>query len=446
VQVGRFGAPSGCGNLLKSNLTICGADLTPTLHKGPILVDLPTLVGIASFVASEPEITCTDNPAAHAPISMPTSTTFDASLEFSDGKFRRILDERAVIAVAPASQQHCLVNHNPSTSQVIVTTKGRTCTAATCSLTLSYPTLNASLSASAAGSVVVVENLEAHLQALDQPAKCIPNIQKRAPENFILKPFLCSSADYQQLTVCTLAKVSASTLHPQGRLFDVTSHANLSVSNTTAWRVLPNLFDASTANRLKPLSESRVSVVVWLQAMTSVPLKISAANSTDAVAIQEVALSWTPTHILSNCSYQCARTFRALPGTSQPLNISLTLSDDSVYSPSVMNLVQQGHTDVLNISRVLQFWSDDERAIQLSPQGNAKLLTNSISIVSLNVNTVCTKSGAELAKSVAVYGNLRPENLDFDAGAEFGPAFQGGANLSAPPVALQVCNLPCTKH
>jgi hypothetical protein len=293
-------------------------------------------------------------------------------------------------------------------------------------------------------SIVVVEDLKAYLQPLDQPAKCMPDIAEQPPRTWNLKPLSCSLEDYQQITACGLANISASATHPRGQVIDVTQHANLSVSNTTAWQTLPNLFDARTTNRLKPLSESRTAVVMSLGAMASPPLLITAANKSTSVSVAELAATWTPGAALDgsqDCSYQCARTFSALPGTSQPLNVSLTLSDGSIYDSTVMRLVQQGLDDVLNISKVLQFVSEEEAAIRISPRGNAQLLTNSLDLDSIEASTVCTESGTKIARSVALYGNLKAASMDVDAGATFGPAIQGKNNLTAPPVPLQVCYL-----
>lgn len=409
---------------------------SPGSRTGPLHVDLPTLTGIDSFEASVPEITCPADPAALQPIAVPLAASLSAVLAFSDGKQRTILDDRAVVSVAPDSQAHCSIDRDAQGHAASVVAATPSCAAADCVITLAYPSLNASVSANVTVSIVVAEAVQAFLQPLDAPPECAASVAQQPAPPATLHPIVCSGADYQQLTVCALARLSTSRVAAAVRSFDVTQHCSFELSGAAAWALRPNLHNVSVSNRLRPLAAGNNAVQATFGSLGSASIALRASGIAAAVSAVEVA--WTPAQAGAACGQQCSSTFAAQRNTQHPLDVSIVLTDGYTYSVLAMRHAANATMDVLDVPNVLAFASSEPGVIAMGPRGLAQLTANAAGALQLEARTTCTTDSRSLASDVDVYGNLQPGALDVDIGSPFGPALQGGGAKEASPQEIQV--------
>jgi hypothetical protein len=438
VQVGRSGDPNICAEALRARYIPCGEDITPASATGPIQVDLPTAVSIQSFTAEPAVITCDGNAAALAPISVPRSTTLAAHLLFSDGSIRSVLDDRAVLLLAASSAPECALDHNAVKSSASVSgSAGGTCSESQCAVEVTYPTLNATLAASVSVSLVAVEGLTLYSQRYNETAACLPDtLADAAPAPPVLNPIACSLSDYEQVTVCTMAQLSAAPGEAQGRAVDVTAGAELS-AEAAAISLLPNLAMPDILNRVRPTATAAASITALFGNVTSNPLSVTAGGT--AQYVQSVHLAWDPAVGADmHCGLQCSMTFGDLSGASRSLAMSLTLTDGFAYDPATLLGSAAAANDILTIPAVFTFTSSQATAISVTAAGDAQLNGNAATAIDVTATTSCTSDSGQLSAQTALYANVQPGALDVDVGSSFGPPIQAAGDLSLAPAAVQV--------
>ena len=94
--------------------------------------------------------------------------------------------------------------------------------------------------------------------------------------------------------------------------------------------------------------------------------------------------------------------------------------------------------DILDVSRLLTFSSSAATAIAMGTYGDATLLGNAATAVTLTATTQTTCAvGAALTDTLSAYANLNPAELDVDVGEPFGLQVQQQTGLGATATNLQ---------
>lgn len=456
LQVGRVGNPAVCADALAATWYACGRDLTPASNKGAIEVDLSLPSAIAAFDATATIITCPGDAAALQPIALPLNTSLSAQLQFPDGTQMSIMDSRASFALTTASAAGCLLQHDEAAGTVTLQSADSPCAAAQCTVQLTYPTLNASLSAQITVSVVLVEELLVYSQAYNKPAACAqvpPDATLAAPT---LHPLACSLTDYQQATVCAVAQLSASAGNASGQQVDVTAQAAFASSDDSTVTLLPNLAEAGVINRIRPLVPGTANIRAIFGGKPSSDLSVTGTAAGAAVAVQAFELGWAGSALQASadgCTDLCNSTFAAIAGTAAALTMALTLSDGYTYDAASLLGTANAALDVLDVSAIFSFASSLPSTVSLGAYGDARLLQNADELIALEAETTCTADSSALASDVSVYANLLPASLDVDTGSRYGPALsqEGSASAVTPiqvcsylPTSLQICcSEPC---
>lgn len=435
MQVGKSGDPAICADALMAELAPCGVDVTPAAARGPVQVELPLPTAVGAFTASPSVITCGGDAAAQPPISVATNASLAIELLFSDGQQRPVLDARVTLTLDSASDPGCSLAHDADSRSASVAAAGAPCAAARCIVNAAFPTLNASLTAQAVISVVAVEEVTLYSQAYSEPAACDAAVLAAAPVPPVLRPLSCSLTDYQQVTLCAIAQLSAAEGEAAGRTTDVSAAATFSSADVSVL-LLPNLINATVANRVRPTSASSTTLTATFAGVPSSALALTASAAAAAVHVAAFSLSWVPT-VQADCGVQCSQTFAALANATQALQLSVELSDGYSYASGTLLGAANAANDLLNVSSVFTFSSSELDAIAVDDAGEAQLLGNSAGAVSLQVSSSCTADGRTLSETVQVYANVQPAQLDVDIGQPYGPPLQA-ADMAAAPGELQV--------
>ena len=441
VQVGQSGSAGVCGDVLQGTLQPCSTDVSPVDSTGPVQVLLPTATAIDSLAATSDAITCTSNAAALPPVSLPVSSTLVANVSFSDGSVRSIGDSRAVFEIFPAAGSACALIHDTAARTVTVTTTGNTCASATCTVSVSFPSLDPSLSASTDITVVVADSMTVQNEAYDAGPFCSSLTPAPVTTPVSLDEISCSPGDFQQASVCALLALSSSPDSPAGSTVDVTQFLTLQMDDPAVALLLPNLVNGTISNRVRPISSGTTNVRASFG-----PLSAMLALSSGSVAVQHVqAFSFEFRSQLSDddqCTFQCQSTLAGEVGFVQALDMSVTLSDGYVFNSQWFLGPAAASLDIVDVTNMFQFSSSNTGAITVSPVGELELVGNAAEAVSLQASTTCTNAGQAEQLEVNIYSNLQPELLDVDVGALFGPALQRESDGSVAPEALQVRAVP----
>lgn len=448
--MGDVGDPAVCDDVLLVSWEACGQDLTPASAAGPIDVDIPLPSAIVGFAATDATITCPGDAAALEPIALPSSTSLSAEVLFPDGASMRIMDERASLELASGSPAGCTLQHDTAAGTVTVASTDSPCAAAQCIVVLTYPTLNASLAAQAIVSVVAVEQVTVSSQAYNASASCTQAARAAAPAAQTLRSLACSPTDYQQVSLCALALLSATADDPAGQSIDVTAQAAFASSDDSTVTLLPNIVTAVVINRVRPLAPGTAGVTAIFGGVTSASLAVTAADAGAAVTVDAFELMWSGSSAStgnSECTGLCDATFAAIAGTTAALTMTLTLSDGYTYDPATLLGTEFAALDILDVSAIFSFASSLPAAISAGAYGDARLLQNAADAVTLEAETTCTSDSSAMASETELFANLLPASLDVDVGLTFGPALQqlGANGTTASPV--QVCLFDCvTRH
>ena len=465
-----------CGDVLQASLGNCSIS-GPSVATGAAVITLPSPTDILEFTSASPHLACADSAAALPPISAPTSTSLEATVRLSDGSQRELADKRAHFSTSGP----CIVTRDQGDAPVVSVVASKqtegsssssSCAADTCPITLTYPTLNESLQETLSIPVVDVESISILPQPYDAPAECIlpPNgtlsdllastKDSDVSFNVSLAPVACSLQDYQQATVCVIAQLSNSTHRTTAQAemsslpsahVDVTSYVTLQVPESSRISTLRNLFDG-VQNRLRPHAAGAYSVTAVFGSVESPALLVLAAEAVpdNIVHVQSITLEFSPTDDTSlsgdaaaECGYQCQRTLSGPRTASTPLLATVILSDGFKYSPSTLLGSSNAPHDVVNVSRLFSFTSDQTDAISVSTLGDLNLLDNAAEGVVVEMRskectlTTTTASGASASPNATaqvsqdtpsalleVFANLNAAVLDVDVGETFGPPIQ----------------------
>lgn len=481
-----------CGDVLQASLGTCNVP-GPSVATGAAVITLPSPTAILQFSSTSPYLACTGSAATLSPISAPPSTSLTATVRLSDGSQRELSDARAHFNI----EGPCMVTRDQHTAPVVsvlpssvagLSSSISGCTSDTCTITLTYPTLNKTLQEVLNIPIVEVESILVLPQLYDAPAACIlpPNgtladlaasAQDSAAANDVqLAPLACSLQDYQQATVCVIAQltnqasqaVNQTKAQPLTGSFpshvDVSAYATLQVSDDSQVSTLQNLVDTSVPNRIRPHEAGMFNVTALFGSVESTALSVTAATSDNAVHVQSIKLEFSPqlqgssseSSSQNECGYQCQRTISGPRTTSRPLLATVTLSDSFKYSPGTLLGASNTANDIVNVSRIFSCASNQPDAVSVSALGDLSLLDNAAEAVVIEVwkkecpsNAAIDPSPATSSATLEVFANLEAAMLDVDVGEMFGPPLQlqtgndSSFNASEQaPRPLEVSSLP----
>lgn len=505
VQLGLFGQPHMCGDVLQASLGDCSVP-NPPVSTGAAVITLPSPTAIVNFSSASLNLACAGSAASLPPISAPVSTSLVATVRLSDGSQRELSDKRARFSttgpcVVTRDQRDVPVVSVLPSKQASVPSNTSHCATGTCTITLTYPTLNESLQQTLSIPVIDVESVSILPQSYDAPAVCtlppngtlselLASSQGSAASPTIpLSPLACSLQDYQQATVCVIAQLTASTSRattqaeepsvPRDAVLshvDVTAHVTLQASDESRLSILWNLFDDGVQNRLRPHGAGTFNITAVFGSVESPALSVVAAEATEenAVHVQSIHLEFSPKigaslpGTAADCGYQCQRTLSGPRTTSTPLLATVILSDGFEYSPHTLLGSSNTDHDVANVFRLFSFASSQPDAVSVSALGDLNLLDNAAEGVMVEMRkkectptfrTNPTSSASVLNATDAmsqntpsavleIFANLNAAVLDVDVGETFGPPIQlqsGGSSSSQAiqqsPRPLEVRNL-----
>jgi hypothetical protein len=467
VQLGRFGQPHLCGAVLEASAGNCSIRLPPGRVRGAAAVTLPTPTAVLSLSAAAPALACFASAAAAPPISLPPHAALSATVRLSDGSSRTLVDSRALFTTSAP----CRVLRSAAGAPFVAAARGAACAPGVCTIRVAFPSLGAALSRTLSLPLVDVAELVAVPQRYDAPASCTLGANEtlmhaaaraRSAAALRLAPLACAPNEFQQASVCVVARLAAGSapppppaaarplLHPPSgypEYVDVTTAARVSVSGAARAAVLPNLASPSVRNRIRPLESGALAARVTFAGRAAVPVAISAMSPAAAVYVRNVSLALAAAEpSLQACDAQCLRTLAGPRSSSQPLLATVTLSDGFQYSAGALLGASAAPLAVLNVSRILRFSSSVPAAASVGPHGDVMLLGNAASAVTLRVEVLpaCTGTSGPVASSIAIHANLEPAFLDVDVGEAAGPPIQ--AQLQGTPLQphhpaqlLQVC-------
>jgi hypothetical protein len=195
----------------------------------------------------------------------------------------------------------------------------------------------------------------------------------------ILQSIGCSSV-FQKAE----AKVHATLSN--GNSTEITEYATFSSSNTGVV--------TTDGNILTGVAVGTVEITASYDEIESEPYDMTVANSAiQIVSIEENTLT--------------DDTFNEVLGTTQLLNLEVTLSDGTVY-PDALSL------DWLNLAEILDF-SSDSPAIVVNSAGEIELVSNYHTWVTITIATTCDPSVVNTAR---IKPNLKPDTWDGDVDLE----------------------------
>jgi hypothetical protein len=490
VQLGLFGQPHTCGDVLQASFSNCSIRPTP-VDTGTAVIRLPSPTAILHFSSTFPYLACNHSAASSPPINAPPFTSLVATLRFSDGSQRGMSDARAHVTV----EGPCIVVRDQNGSPHVhvrevlsgAPTDASSCAAdGVCTVSLTYPTLNETLKATLTIPVVDVESISMLPQHYDAPAACI------VPANSTLSDFAaaalnsassvvqlaqlaCSPQDYQQATVCVIAQLTTSVKSSEAQQalsnplqasflshVDVSAYSKVQVSDGSRVIVHPNLVDKSVLNRIRPKSDGQFYVSAVFGDVESAAMPVVAMAADKAVQVQSMQLELNPAPQQAStvsgsaveCGYQCQNTLSGPRTTSSQLRATVTLTDGYQYSPDALLGNTNSGNDILNITHLFAFESSHPDAISVSELGDLSLLDNAAEAVTIEMRArTCSNTPASSVRGTGrnildnatpdatqdtpiailqVFANLRAAMLDVDIGEQFGPPlqFQDGESSS----------------
>lgn len=486
MQLGLFGQPHACKDVLKARLSACN-DATPPITSGAAAITLPSPTEIVSISTDSTYLTCMGSTASLPPISAPSSTQLSAIVQLSDGSKRELSDERARFS----ADGPCHVTRDQNGAPVVsvsfpaspsASTNSSSCASDICTIILTYPDLNQTLNESLITPIVDVASILLLPQHYDASASCtlranqtLADLAGASKGNTSvpvqLAPLQCSLEDYQQVTVCAIAQLTTTVEQPVPAYIDATPNVAFNISDNSQASLMPNLVDKSIHNRLRPHEAASIDVSATLGSMRSESLIISALGPDSAVHLQSVQLQVASElqRVGSNadCSYQCEHTLSGTRTSTTPLSATISFSDGFKYSPDTLLGASSSDLDILNVSSLFLFVSSHPEAVSVNELGDVTLLDNAAEAVTIEMwakgcsqsevrmgsmaSSLNTSSDAFQDVRVAVlevYANLQPAMLDVDIGEKFGPPFQQqGSNSSSttaskgPSAQLQVIRM-----
>ena len=217
---------------------------------------------------------------------------------------------------------------------------------------------------------------------------------------------------------------------------DVTAAANFT-SGAAAVTLLPNLLDPTVTNRVRPVAAASAGVTAQFGNVASDPVAITATS--DEQRLQSIQLEWAAAPAVGpECGLPCKQTFSGLANASEPLALGVTLTDGFTYDAATLLGADAMKGDILDVASLLTFTSDDSQAVSVTQVGDAQLLGNAASAVTISASTECTHSGSPMSSEVQVFANLQPAAMDADVGQLYGPAVRASADATDVPGFPQV--------
>jgi hypothetical protein len=488
VQLGLFGQPHTCGEVLQASFNNCSIRPAP-VDTGAAVVRLPSPTAILQFSSTFPYLACNHSAASLPPINAPPFTSLAATLRFSDGSRREMSDARAHITV----EGPCIVIRDQNGSPHVHVrevqsgppTNASSCAAGVCTISLTYPTLNETLKATLTIPVVDVESIFMVPQHYDAPAACI------VPANSTLSDFAaaassstssvvqlaqlaCSPQDYQQATVCMIAQLTTSVKSSEAQQalsnplqasflshVDVSAYSKVQVSDGSRVIVHPNLVDRSVLNRIRPKSDGQFYVSAVFGDVKSAAMPVVAMAADKAVQVQSIQLELRPalqgrstvSGTAVECGYQCQNTLSGPRTTSSQLSATVTLTDGYQYSPDTLLGGSNSGNDIINVTHLFSVESSHPGAISVSELGDLSLLDNAAEAVTIEMRArTCSNGPVSTVRGTGrnmidnttpdatqdtpmavleVFANLRAAMLDVDIGEQFGPPLQFQAGDSS---------------
>ena len=436
VQVGRIGAANTCSDSLQGQFAPCSTGITPRLSSGPVHINLPSITAVSSISADPASITCQGDAAALDPVAVPQTCALQVIVALSDGSQQVLMDDRAAFTLAARSAPECKLAHDASAGTVSVTADGTgTCADAVCTVSVTYPGLNTTLSAEVQIALVALQQLQVFAQAYNESATCSADTLAAQRQAATLNPIACSN-DFEQVSLCAAAQLSAAPGQLEGQRVDVTAAANFT-SGAAAVTLLPNLLDPTVTNRVRPVAAASAGVTAQFGNVASDPVAITATS--DEQRLQSIQLEWAAAPAVGpECGLPCKQTFSGLANASEPLALGVTLTDGFTYDAATLLGADAMKGDILDVASLLTFTSDDSQAVSVTQVGDAQLLGNAASAVTISASTECTHSGSPMSSEVQVFANLQPAAMDADVGQLYGPAVRASADATDVPGFPQV--------
>eukprot|EP00899_Mesostigma_viride_P014431 jgi/Mesvir1/2298/Mv19333-RA.1 len=345
---------------------------------GLIYLQLATPVAITLSV-SAPRITRVGDPAALAPINLPTVSVLRVSVRYSDGRvvdFTR--DPRTVYAVNPGSE---FIQLAQSGNDVVARAINGTSGFGPAVITVTVPSLGRNLSASATVTLVVLSRLT--LEAFP-----FPPFAGMQPTTLLRQILSCTGIFQRATAVVTAVLSDNSTL-------EVTSNSALSSSDPAVIAIEPP--------RLIGLSPGTADIGSRFGGVASPLLRmrvtLEAANATAVTITTEFPLD----------------TFKGIVNSTRALDARIDF-DDGTRFDSVRAV------GFIPVATLLAFATDDPTRVPVNADGIATLLENHapLTYVLLSVTVQC---GSNISDTIPVIPNLDPALGDVDLGNAFGFMF-----------------------
>lgn len=245
-----------------------------------------------------------------------------------------------------------------------------------------------------------------------------------------LKQLTCSAADFEQATLCALARLTPSSVSTAATYVDVTATSAFTSTSPATIALLPNLQTQSVLNRVRPRASGSADITATFHGVQSAVVSFTGDTANPvAVASFTLAAPWSDA-----CGGLCKTTFAAVKDTQATLVATVTLDDGFVFSSLHLLGSESAALEVLDVTRVFSFTTDGIFAIAINAFGGVTLGGNSDSGVTLQAESTCVASGPALQQVVVAYANLEPGAMDVDVGEVYGAPLQ--QQPAADPVTL----------
>ncbi|KAK3284692.1 hypothetical protein CYMTET_7674 [Cymbomonas tetramitiformis] len=362
-----------------------------------VLLDMAAPVSV-TLTADNARIARSEDAAADAPVSIPTSAVLKVTLHFDDGTTRDMsADSRTNLTVLSGSHL--------------------------ASLEAASHTLSSASGATGHGSVEVLATFVDYAAAVDLSARVQVTLVQLDGLQLAARPYpaFAGSADVATTVLRQVhcsgqyqrASSEVSAVLSDGSAYDVTSEAQVASSDAAVVEVGPSL--------LVSVSPGACELLASWNSHSSEVVNMTVTPAPARVTQLEHATVWGS-----------QGTFVGVTGSQQRLAVT-AIFDDGTQFPDALD-----HSAIpsswLTPSMYLAFDSSEPEAVNVNEEGVATLVGNHHSGVILTVSSTCADGTVDdtAAANDTLYANLEPELGDVDLGMQHGlqlPAVSAGESF-----------------